>query len=123
METVPSYTYERWHGTFLTWGVILLALFFNTVISSSLPKTEGFVLILHILGFFACLIPLVYMGPHASPADIFPVFNNGGGWSSIGLSFFIGLVGNATAFLGTDGAVHVRLPSPLFELNSCQVLK
>lgn len=43
----------------------------NTVISSWLPKFEGLILILHILGFFAILLPLVILGPHAQPSHVF----------------------------------------------------
>ena len=124
VENHASYGFQRWHGTLLTWAAILLAVAFNTVLSPALPKVEGMVLVLHILGFVAILIPLVYLAPHSTPSEVFAVFLNGGGWSSQGLSFFIGLVGNATAFLGrlqtltsfyiranldegTDGAIHV----------------
>ena len=100
VEDHADYGFQRWHGTLLTWAAILLAVAFNTVLSPALPKVEGMVLVLHILGFVAILVPLVYLAPHSTPSEVFAVFSNGGGWSSQGLSFFIGLVGNATAFLG-----------------------
>ena len=124
VENHSDYGFQRWHGTLLTWAAILLAVSFNTVLSPLLPKVEGMVLVLHILGFVAILIPLVYLAPHSAPSEVFTVFLNSDGWSSQGLSFFIGLIGNATAFLGkfsiltslritakfvegTDGAIHV----------------
>ena len=68
------------------------------------------VLIIHILGFFGLLIPLVYLTPwHNSAKDVFTTFRNGGGWSSVPLAFFVGLQGNALCFVGTDSAVHVTL--------------
>lgn len=100
VENHTAYHFQRWHGTLLTWAATVLAVAFNTVLSMALPKVEGMVLILHVLGFVAILIPLVYLAPHSAPSEVFTVFNNSGGWSSQGLSFFIGLVGNATAFLG-----------------------
>lgn len=100
VENHAAYHFQRWHGTLLTWAAILLAVAFNTVLSMALPKVEGLVLVLHVLGFVAILIPLVYLAPHSAPSDVFTVFLNTGGWSSQGLSFFIGLIGNATAFLG-----------------------
>lgn len=107
VENHSDYSFQRWHGTLLTWAAVLLAVIFNTVLSPALPKVEGMVLVLHILGFFAILIPLVYLAPHSAPSEVFTVFLNSGGWRSQGLSFFIGLIGNATAFLGTDGAIHM----------------
>lgn len=100
VENHSDYSFQRWHGTLLTWAAVLLAVIFNTVLSPALPKVEGMVLVLHILGFFAILIPLVYLAPHSAPSEVFTVFLNSGGWRSQGLSFFIGLIGNATAFLG-----------------------
>ena len=100
VETHSSYVFQRWHGTLLTWAVILLAVVFNTVLIRALPKVEGMVLVLHILGFVAILIPLVYLAPHSTASEVFTVFLNRGNWHSQGLSFFVGLVGNATAFLG-----------------------
>lgn len=124
VENHSGYGFQRWHGTLLTWAAILLAVAFNTILSPALPKVEGMVLVLHILGFVAILVPLVYLAPHSTSSEVFAGFLNGGGWNSQGLSFFIGLVGNATAFLGrlqiptslciranfdegTDGAIHV----------------
>lgn len=100
VENHSGYIFRRWHGTLIAWAAILLAVGFNTILIRALPKVEGMVLVLHILGFVAILIPLVYLAPHSAPSEVFSVFLNNGGWSSQGLSFFIGLVGNATAFLG-----------------------
>ena len=77
-----------------------MAVFINTVVSSLLPKIEGLILVLHVLGFFAVLIPLVYMAPHGSASDVFTLFLNEGGWSTQGLSFFVGILGNVFSFLG-----------------------
>ena len=66
--------------------------FINTLLARWLPKVEGIFLIFHVLGFFAVLIPLVYLGPHASASEVFATFIDSGGWKSNGLSFFIGLV-------------------------------
>lgn len=96
----PGYHFQRWHGTLLFWAVIFVAVLVNTVISSLLPKLECLILIIHVLGFFAILIPLVYMGPHGSASDVFTMFLNEGGWQTTGLSFFVGLVGNVFSFLG-----------------------
>lgn len=123
--TNPDYNFQRWHGTLLFWAVILVAVIVNTVVSSLLPKLECLILIIHVLGFFAILIPMVYMSPHGSAKDVFTMFLNKGGWQTTGLSFFIGLAGNVFSFLGrssfsakfccscshlntgTDAAIHV----------------
>ncbi|KAF4494548.1 hypothetical protein FAGAP_9309 [Fusarium agapanthi] len=103
----PDFQPELWQGTLLFWAIFGFAVFINTLVSSVLPKFEGLILILHILGFFAILIPLVTLGPHASASDVFGTFVNNGGWSTNGISFMVGLMGNAFAFVGTDAAFHM----------------
>ena len=55
---------------------------------------------LHIFGFFLILIPMVYLGPHSSSAEVFKHFVNGGGWETDGLSFFVGLSGHIFSLAG-----------------------
>ena len=105
--TDPSYVPHPWHGVMLFWGVIFFGVAINTVIGRWLPQFEGLILILHILGFFAILFPLVILGPHAQPSQVFQTFINSGSWPTNGLSFFVGLLGNVFAFFGADGAIHM----------------
>ncbi|KAJ9414763.1 hypothetical protein QL093DRAFT_2569507 [Fusarium oxysporum] len=56
--------------------------FMNTLVSSALPKFEGLILVLHVLGFFAILIPL-------------------------GFSFMVGIMDNIFAFICTDAAFYI----------------
>ena len=96
----PAYNFQPWHGTLLYWAVIFFAVFINTIVSGLLPKFEGLILILHITGFCAIMIPLIVLGPHDDAANIFTTFINGGNWPTQGLSFFVGLLGNVFAFFG-----------------------
>lgn len=96
-----KYVFQRWHGTLLFYAIIALSLFVNTVLARLLPKIESVVLFIHVIGFFCILIPLVYLAPHGSARDVFATFNNGGGWGTDGLSFFIGLSTSMFAFIGT----------------------
>ena len=105
--TAPTYNPQPWHSVMLYWAVILFGVSVNTVIGRWLPKFEGLILILHIFGFFAIMLPLVILGPHAQPSEVFKTFINGGNWPTDGLSFFVGLLGNVFAFFGADGAIHM----------------
>ena len=62
----PDYSPALWQGTLVFWGVMTVAILFNTYTSKILPKLESFILILHIAGFFAILIPLIVVGEHMS---------------------------------------------------------
>ncbi|MCJ1310349.1 hypothetical protein MMC25_004013 [Agyrium rufum] len=97
----PTYVFERWHRTLIFFACIVVSVFINTVVSSALPKIEGYFFIVHILGFFAILIVLSYMAPHGSAQSVFDLFINKGGWNSQGLSFMVGLSGLAFSFIGT----------------------
>lgn len=105
-------TFAPYQLMLLTWAVILICVFFNTIVSIQLPRVEGTFLVLHVLGFFAILIPLVYYSPHAQASDVFNTVINAGGWPTQGLSFMVGILGFAFAFVGADAAVHVREKSP-----------
>ncbi|KAI1374517.1 amino acid transporter [Hypoxylon crocopeplum] len=103
----PNYGPLPWQTTLLLWACVAFAVFFNTVISSALPKVEGLVLIFHVLGFFGILVPLVYLSPHGSADQVFTVFLNEGGWQTQGLSFMLGMIASVFNFLGADGTVHM----------------
>lgn len=109
-----SYDPKPWQGTLLFWVIILFAVFINTLVSSALPKFEGLILILHVLGFFAIMIPLLVLGPSSpvSAYEVFTTFGNGTpdtgpNWPTQGLSFMVGIMGSVFAFVGTDAAFHM----------------
>ena len=58
----PGYSPTQWQGTLLYWALMALAIIANLYSSTILPKLEFFFLAVHILGFFAFLIPMVYVG-------------------------------------------------------------
>ncbi|KAL3482413.1 amino acid/polyamine transporter I [Aspergillus californicus] len=105
--TNPDYVPAYWHATMYYWAVVVFAVGINVVGRSVLPRLEGLILVVHILGFFAVMIPLVSLAEIGTAKDVFATFNNQGGWSSDGLSFFVGLIGCVFAFAGGDAAVHM----------------
>lgn len=114
----PSYVPKMWHGTLLLYAVLALCIFVTVVLGKALPTIETILLIVYILGFFAVMVPMVWLAsPHASANTVFTMFVNNGGWSSQSLSFFVGLSGFAFAMLG-----KLFLPICLFhQTNSEQV--
>ena len=123
-ESQENYSPQRWQGTLIYWGLLLLCMGINTICSAALPYIEVLILVLHILGFAAILLTVAFLSPHVTADEVFATFLNEGGWSTQTLAFFVGISGNAAAFLGlslsrqqptkltygsgTDGAVHVR---------------
>lgn len=103
----PSYVGERWHGTLLLYAVIAITIVVNTYLANHMPKIEGIIFILHMVGFFGILIPVVYLAPHGTAKDVFGLFMNEGGWETQGLSFFVGITTSVFSFLGADSACHM----------------
>jgi len=65
----PNYVPQRWEGTLLFWATVVVAVLINTVFGKLLPPIEALMLVIHVLGFFAVLIPLVYVRslPYITP--------------------------------------------------------
>ena len=74
-----AYRPQPYHAMLLGWAVLAFAVTINVVGSKTLAHFEGLILILHILGFFAILIPLVYLSDH-NDVSIFTTFVNSGDW-------------------------------------------
>lgn len=98
-----TYVPKGYHGTLLLFAVMALAVFFNTWLADHLPKVESAILIIHILGYFAILIPMTYLAPHSSAEEVFTDFLNHGELGSMGLSFFVGIITTIFAFMGKGG--------------------
>ena len=79
---------------------MIFTIILNTFVGKFLPKFEGFILIIHILGFFAVLIPLAVLGSHQNASEVFKTFLNTSAWPTQGLSFLIGLIGSVYTFTG-----------------------
>ncbi|KAM0799120.1 amino acid/polyamine transporter I [Usnea florida] len=103
----PDYVPERWQATLMFYAIITLSLSINTYFARVLPQIEAIVLIVHVLGFFGILIPLVYLAPKGSVSDVFGTFINSGGWKVDGLAFFVGSIQAMFSLTGIDAATHL----------------
>lgn len=96
----PEYVPKNWHGTLLLIAVALLAVLFNTVLVKQLPVIENVILVLHIAGFFAILIPLWVTSEHKPASEVFFNFQDNGDWGSIAGACFLGLLSPVFSFIG-----------------------
>jgi amino acid transporter len=106
----PSYTPHAWHGTLLIIAVVLFCIVFNTSLAKKLPLIEGFILLLHVIGLFAIVIPLWVLAPRNSAKVAFTQFNNGGNWPTMGTAYMIGLLTALSSMMGFDCSVHMCKP-------------
>jgi choline transport protein len=103
----PHYDWKHWQGTLMVIAMAFVCGLFNTFLARKLPLVEGTVLILHIMGFFAIIIPLWVLAPRSNPHDVFTQFANENGWSNAGLASLVGILTPTVAFLGSDAATHM----------------
>ena len=89
----PTYSenWQHWQGTLIVIGMAGVMGIFNTFLARKLPLVEGTVLILHILGFFAIIIPLWILAPRAPAHAVFTQFQSNG-WNSNGLACLVGIL-------------------------------
>ncbi|KAE8348933.1 amino acid/polyamine transporter I [Aspergillus coremiiformis] len=102
-----TYHFQRWHGTLLLIAIVTFSILFNTFLARNLPMVEGLILILHVIGLFAIIIPLWVLAPRKNAKAVFTEFNNGGGWNSPGTATLVGLSATVTSMIGYDCSVHM----------------
>ncbi|KAL8906379.1 MAG: hypothetical protein Q9207_002091 [Kuettlingeria erythrocarpa] len=98
---IDSYESQNWHGTLIYWGILTIAALVNILGINFFPHIETVAFIHHIAFFFVFLVPLVYLSPRSTTSFVFANFENAGGWQSNGVSWGIGLLASAWAFVGT----------------------
>ena len=96
----PDYQPQSWHQLLCAIGILVLAMLVNTRGGLVLPHFEGLMLVLHLLGFFAILIPLLVIAPKRTTSEVFDTWLNGGNMPTQGVSFLVGTVGTLSSFCG-----------------------
>lgn len=97
---IESYESQNWHGTFIYWGILMIAALVNILGIKFFPHIETLAFIHHVSFFFVFLVPLVYLSPQSTTSFVFANFENAGGWTSNGVSWGIGILASAWAFVG-----------------------
>lgn len=103
----PNYDAARWQGTLLGFAVIAVAILINVAVPAALPKFEVAVIVFHVIGFIITISVLWTYSPYHSAAFVFTTSINNGGWSSQGISYLVGYLGNLSIFVGADASVHM----------------
>lgn len=96
-----------WQDKLLGIGIQIMACIPNVIGGKTLPRLEVLAFIVHILGFFAILIPLSFMPEHRGGNEFFTPFLNAGHFKARPLTWLFGITYYNGLFLGGDCAVHV----------------
>jgi hypothetical protein len=70
-----NYVFEAWHGTLLVIAITTFSILFNTFLAKNLPMVEALILIIHVVGLFAIIIPLWVLAPRNNAKAVFTEFN------------------------------------------------
>ena len=121
----PDFESTLWQGVLLVWAMVAFAgnfkfissvkpsrtnlhsVLFNTMLGNLLPHVESLGMILHVVGFFAIIVPMIYLADYSNANAIFTTFSNEGGWPTQGLAFMTILSGAVFDFLGSDSVIHM----------------
>ncbi|KAF2402027.1 amino acid transporter [Trichodelitschia bisporula] len=101
-----TYHMKPWHGSLMVICLTIICGIFNTFLARKLPLVEGTVLILHVIGFFAVMIPLWILAPRTPAEEVFTSFMDNG-WGNQGLSCLVGILTPTVALIGSDAATHM----------------
>lgn len=88
----PSYEAKPWQGTLLIFAVTLIVFNLNIWGARALPMFQNLLLVLHVFGFTAIIVFLWVVGRVQPASAVFTLFENRGGWHSMGLSLMIGQI-------------------------------
>ncbi|KAK3654172.1 hypothetical protein LTR56_004227 [Elasticomyces elasticus] len=103
-----TYMFQRWHGTLIYLLITWMGAVVNVGFARWLPRLEGFLLVWHILGFFAILIPLVYLAPEQNTASfVWTSTADADAWPNYGIALCIGVTTSTFPFVGYDAASHM----------------
>ena len=123
-----NYAFPNWHGALLAIASMAIAYIAVVYGSKALPYWQNAVFAVHILGFFAYLIPIWVNAPTATHKQVWTEFENFGGWSSLGLAALVGQLTGISGFAGLDAVspdlrtlrVHVFVLTCRERLSTCR---
>ena len=95
----PEFSPEPWHLVLGAWATIMIAVLINARGGLLLPRFEAAMLMLHIFGSFAVIIPLATLAPKRDNEFVFKQFENIGEYPSQGLSFMAGMLGTIWTYV------------------------
>ena len=112
---IPTYAFPSWHATLLVIGAVAIAFAGNVFGSKILPHWQNAVFAIHVMAYFAFIIPIWVNAPRVSSKRVWTGFEGSGGWSSLPLSIMAGQLSGIYTQVGVDTVC----PPPL----TCLVLE
>ncbi|KAF2719738.1 amino acid permease 2 [Polychaeton citri CBS 116435] len=102
-----NYGFPAWQCTLLAYCAMVIAFIGSVYGAKVLPHWQNAVFVVHILAYFAYIIPIWVSAPTASHKQVWTEFTNEGGWNSLVLSVLIGQLTGISQQVGLDTAAHM----------------
>lgn len=104
----PGYVYERWHTSVIVIGLTTCFLGINILGTQWLHRLTFLGIVLHMAGYITIIVYLLAKVENKNSASyVFGDLTNLSGWKSDGVSWSIGLMSSAVAFINWDSATHM----------------
>ncbi|KAK3073561.1 hypothetical protein LTR53_004754 [Teratosphaeriaceae sp. CCFEE 6253] len=102
-----NYGFDAYQGTLLAIARVVIAYITNIYAARMLPYWQNAFFVLHILVYFAYIVPIWVSAPTASHSQVWKEFRNEGGWSSTGLAVLVGQLTGISEQVGIDTTAHM----------------
>ncbi|TQV91239.1 GABA permease [Cordyceps javanica] len=104
---VEDYTAPAWHASLFVIVTIGFAFTGSVVGHGILHYWQNMAFAIHVMVYFAILIPIWVNAPEATHSQVWTQFENRGDWNSMALSILIGQLPGITCHAGVDAAAHM----------------
>ncbi|KAK5699363.1 hypothetical protein LTR17_023293 [Elasticomyces elasticus] len=102
-----EYAFPAYQGSLLAIAMVVIAYIANIYGAKILPYWQNAFFVLHILVYFAYIVPIWVSAPTATHTQVWSTFQNEGGWSSMGLAVMVGQLTGISQQVGIDTTAHM----------------
>lgn len=104
-----SYVSQPWHSFLLALASIIITYVGNVYGAKVLPYWQNPLFALHIMVFFAYIIPIWVNAPLSTHEQVWNTFEASGGWNGMGLTIMVGQLTGIANQLGVDSVSGEKL--------------
>lgn len=97
-----NYGFPAYQGSLLALAVLAICYLANVYGAKTLPYWQNAVFLLHILAYFAYIVPIWVSAPAATHYQVWGEFQNEGGWSNMALAILVGQLTGISEQVGID---------------------
>jgi choline transport protein len=97
-----DYTAEAWQSFLLALAAIVITYIGNVYGARILPYWQNALFVVHIMAFFALIVPIWINAPKATHEQVWADFAAFGGWPNMGLTIMVGQLTGISNQIGVD---------------------